>query len=105
MAKTTQKKARNENPNAIGDEPYIGHYPTLRDWLALHECRCDWQSPIGPKNAPNAYVEQWSTPKGRPMIITIYSRGHGWEIYTPNDSNKIDETFTDAEARLGLEKK
>lgn len=90
------------------DKAYIENYPPLDEWLKKHEARCAWQQPMGGgdpdhKDYNPAFVECWVFPKtGRHCIITVQTRKHGWEIYTPGDSNKIDLTLEDAEKRLGL---
>ena len=85
------------------DKPYVSNYPPLRDFIANHAMRCNWQIVRnGDPENPDAFVESYSAPGMRECIIVVYGNGNGWAIYTPNESTKIDETLADAEKRLTL---
>jgi hypothetical protein len=85
------------------DKPYVDNYPPLRDWLRKHEMRCDWQIPLGDAEDPSVFVECYHAPRSaHPIIVCVNANGHGWNLYTPSASTKIDETLADAERRLGL---
>lgn len=86
---------------AIKDRPYVDNYPPLRDFLRELEARCDWQLPLGDRDDPTAYVEQWRTPSGATMIITVQFKRFGWDIATPCGSRDIGATLADAKERLG----
>jgi len=87
-----------KNPGHTGGrEPYVEHYPPLRDWLDKHGARCDWQ-----RYEENANVEQWHMADGGRFVLVIMANGRGWDIYTPADTNAIDASLRDAEQRLGL---
>jgi hypothetical protein len=90
-----KRKAQNK------DKPWIENYPPLRDWLRGHEAFCQWQVPVGPEESPNMYVECWQVGKAQ-CIVTIYSGGSGWNIYTCSDDGRTDATLADASKRLGL---
>lgn len=85
----------------VDQEPYVGNYPVLRDWLNQKGARCAWQLMRGPKSAPTQAVEAWTFPGGGIAIVTVHAEQHGWDIFTPAGTTKIDETFADAESRLG----
>lgn len=96
MAKRTASK----------DRPYIDNYPPLKALLAELEARCHWQTrPDGyavgdDDHEARTYVECWITPQGREFLVVVHGGGHGWNIYTPCASGKVDETVADAKARL-----
>lgn len=93
------KKAATKN----ADKPWIHNYPPLRDWLSKHEARCNWQLPLGNPDRPNAYVESWSFARGTgEILVVVHANQNGWNLYTPHNSLKIDETIADAERRIGL---
>jgi hypothetical protein len=76
----------------------------LDDWLEKVGAFCNWQLVHrGPGNRVHSRVEAW-TANGRVFILVRFAGTGGWEIYTANDSIKIDDTFEDAERRLGLKK-
>lgn len=83
------------------DKAWVDNYPPLRDFLCEVEARCDWQLSLG-EDGYAGYVEQWRTPNGRTMIVTVRSCQNGWDIATPADTNSIAETLLDVRARLGL---
>jgi hypothetical protein len=90
------------------DRPYVSNYPPLAKFLAEREARCMWQLPLGSDETygyPPGYVELHMFPSGRAAIVVVHAQQHGWEIYTPGSSLKIDESLADAAARLGLEVK
>jgi hypothetical protein len=84
------------------DEPYVENYPPLRDWLRQHEARCNWQLPLGPKDAPVAYVESWWLGHGGEVLVVVQAQKMGWNLYTADGGNKVADAFIDAETRLGL---
>lgn len=83
-----------------GEEPYVDNYPDLRDWLKKHGAKCWWQLEV---SGGNAFVEQWVVgPRSVALIVVVHAKGHGWEIFTACQSNKVSNTLNDAEERLGL---
>ncbi len=105
---TKTKTSRDTNPKADNsNRPWVSNYPPLAVWLEKHEARCMWQLPLGGEpDEPTAYVEHYMIVKGNKaslFVVVVHANGHGWEIYTPCDSNMITETLEDAEKRLGLE--
>lgn len=89
------------------NHPYVSNYPPLRDWLEGHNAQCMWQLAY-PSNFedhgeyPACYVECYLFKGGRLAIVTVRSNKAGWDIFTPVESMKVDETLVDAEQRLGL---
>jgi hypothetical protein len=99
MAKTKQEQFMEKHK----DKPWVSNYPPLRDFLAKHEARCNWQLRLGgTEDEPGAYVECHVFPTGRVAIIVVHARRHGWEIYTSGPSNRIAESLEDAAARLEI---
>jgi hypothetical protein len=85
------------------DKPYISNYPPLYEWLQRIEARCMTQvRGGGTDDDPRSYIETYLTPNGRNFIVVVHADQHGWEVFTPCDSNKIEDTLADAELRLGL---
>lgn len=85
------------------DQPWIENYPPLREFLRIHDARCDWQHvSAGTKSNPLGYVEQWRFPNGRTCIVVVHGRQHGWEVATGIDSNDVAETLGDLAVRCGL---
>ena len=90
-------------PDDSKSKPYVANYPPLAEFLKKHDGHCQWQIPLGGEpEEPSAYVEAWIFPGGMIAVIVVHARQHGWEIYTPTASGRIDETLADAAARLGL---
>jgi hypothetical protein len=88
----------------LKDQPYVSNYPALQRFLA--PARCNWQLLLGgSEDEPAGYVEQHCFPNGRVAIVVVHARNHGWEIFTPGGSVRIDESLADAAARLELEVK
>lgn len=84
------------------DQPWVSNYPPLDEWLRKIGARCMSQIRVGgTRTAPDRYVEFWFVLQ-RIFIVEVRSRKNGWNIYTDADTGKIDETFRDAEARLGI---
>jgi hypothetical protein len=46
-------------------------------------------------------VEQWVV-NGQPVMVVVHPRRLGWDLFTAHSSLKIDETFADADRRVGL---
>jgi hypothetical protein len=86
------------------DRPWVGNYPPLNEWLQAIGARCDWQQRQG-TNPHAPMIEQWHVRGCLPFIVIVRSHGKGWDIFTPNESNKIIETFDDVEKRIGLKTK
>lgn len=86
---------------AVADRPYVANYPPLKDWLRKHDARCQGTLPVGDKEDPSAYVESYMI-RGTFCVVTVWADGLGWDIYTPGKSLDLDETFADAEKRLGV---
>ena len=59
--------------------------------LRKHGARCNWQLPKGSKTFPSAYVESWSAPNGREFIVVVQANRLGWNIFTPEQSNRRTE--------------
>ena len=75
-----------------------GRGEQLDAWLRKHDAMCMWQ-----KKLRHGTVECWLFPRSQMMAVVVrFNHGHGWELYTPGSTAKIDETLTDAEKRLGL---
>lgn len=74
-------------------------YPQLREWLAKHNARCAWQRP-GPSGT---YIEHWRI-NGHVVIVVLYPKRNGWDLFTQVGGNTtiICETLAEAEAKLGL---
>jgi hypothetical protein len=90
-------------PDKDKNAPYVENYPVLHEWLHKHGTQCMWQAPIlGPPKHPTAYAECWIFRGGAMVIVTVFDKGRGWDIWTSCGSNKTAETFADAEARLGI---
>lgn len=94
-------KHRAKNPGAKpdADEPWISNYPPLQGWLNDNDARCDWQMRFG-KRKEGFMLEQWRLPGSLPFIVLVYTRGMGWEIFTPNASVSIDDTLADTKERI-----
>lgn len=86
------KKDPNDN------KPWITNYPTLHDWLDKIDAQCMWQ-----KTGKDFYVEGWRA-NGRAFVLVVYGNKMGWHIYTEGDSGRVDETLSDAEKRLGIDR-
>lgn len=85
------------------DLPVVGNYPRLQAWLDKHEARPMWSLINGDGlDTAQASVEGWMVRGGAIAILVIHANKQGWNIFTSCDSNKIDETFADAEQRLKL---
>lgn len=89
-----------------GKKPYVAHYTPLHDWLHKHGFRCMWQTSTDrkPLSESNTAVEMWMAPTGEPVVLLVHPNGHGWEILTACGSRDIEDTFADAELRVGLRK-
>lgn len=83
------------------DKPYISNYSPLKEWLDRIDARCMRQIPVGDPKHPSAYLEMWMA-ASRVFVVEVRSNKNGWNIYTGADTNRADETFADAEARLGI---
>jgi hypothetical protein len=70
----------------------------LDNWLFKKmDALCLWQ-----KSDKNMLVEAFRI-NGRVCIVVRYKGEHeGFDIYTSADTNLVDETFTEAERRLGV---
>lgn len=90
-----KKKIDNSN------KPWVANYPPLDEWLKKHEARCNWQIPMGDADNPVAYLESYMI-NGHEAIVIVRANRLGWEIFTSGDSNRVDLTMADADARLGL---
>ena len=86
------------NP-AENQKPYVENYPPLHAWLKRHHAACVWQIP-GPSKS--SFVECWTFPGGRHVILQVHDRGHGWEIFTEVDEIGIDGSLALAEKALNL---
>lgn len=82
------------------NQPYISNYPPLADWLEKVNAICNWQLRRG-VHPHSMMIENW-TVNGRIVLIEVYSNGHGWNIYTPNETIDIVKTLADVEKRCGL---
>lgn len=83
--------------------PYVSNYPPLQAFLVKYEARCDWQVRLGgDEDDPTGYIEQHRFPNGRTCIIVVHANLHGWDIFTPANTAKIDETLLDVIERLNL---
>jgi hypothetical protein len=87
--------------NRTEDLPHVDNYP-LKEWLDKHGGRCNWSLPLGGAKNPSAYVESWILRPAGEVIVVVHAKGHGWNIYTAENSNGIAEALADAERRLGL---
>jgi len=83
------------------DQPWVDNYPALKEWLNKHKAFCQWQLPMGDKDAPQAYVECWQI-GNRQVIVLVHAKQGGWNIFTDTNDNRIDATLADATKRLGL---
>lgn len=68
----------------------------LREWLDKHHA-----FPLWDRVVPPGKVTAYNL-RGRVVLVVRYANDHGWDLYTPHDSNRIDESLADAETRLGL---
>ena len=82
-----------------GDQPWISNYPPLDGWLRANDARCDWQMRYG-KGKDGFMLEQWRMPGSMPFVVLVYTRGAGWEIFTPGASNSVRLTLSDAKQRI-----
>jgi hypothetical protein len=79
-------------------EPFVSNYPPLAEWLAKHDARCMWQ-----KMDKQMSIEGWLV-GSRIVIVQVWADGHGWDLYTSQQSQEIESTFDDAERRCGVSK-
>lgn len=86
-----------ENKN----KPWVDNYPDLKGWLRRIDARGEHQLPIGSAEAPTAYLEIWSR-RGVQFCVLVHANNHGWQLFTPTNSNMVNETLRDAEERLGV---
>jgi transposase-like protein len=83
------------------DKPYTANYPVLEAWLQKHEAQCNWQLPIGDKRNPQGYVESWFSRSWKmPVVIIVWAKQRGWDIYTAPATNSGEVTLQDAEDRV-----
>jgi hypothetical protein len=88
-----------KHPKMIGaNAPVLENYRALRLWLAKHHALCLWQKSLGDAIT----LEGWEV-NGRPIVIELYAFGKGWQLYTAIDSNGVEDTLADAEARVHME--
>lgn len=80
-----------------GDEPTLENYPALRTWLDKINAVCLWRYDESSLRS----VEAWSA-NGTMFIIVMYEKARGFDVFTAPNTNRIDETFIDAEQRIGL---
>lgn len=80
----------------VADRPYIENYPPLRDWLVRHQARCLSQDAVG-----EDFWERWRIGV-RVVLVEVRAKKGGWDLWTACDSVKVEETFKDAERRLGI---
>ncbi len=89
----------------IEDVPMIENYPPLKEWLFSERlnARCLWQlsDEYSDSTAERMRVEAWAI-NGRVVVFTLYADRKGFEIYTNADTNNIEASIRDAEARIGL---
>lgn len=92
------KKTKTTKLDAM-DEPWVANYPPLQAWLQKIEARCLSQTPTD--GTPfKRYIEVWQAPGSTPFIVLVRSFRHGWDIFTPANTTRIDTTLADAEARI-----
>lgn len=96
-----QKKPTPARAETNENKPWTSNYPPLNEWLHKIEARCMDQIPVGDPENPRAYLEKWIV-NGRVFALEVRADQHGWEIFTANYTNSVDETFADAEKRLGV---
>lgn len=102
-ANVSTKEERTKDTGKYANRAYVENYPPLHEWLKKHEARCNWQAPIAgeSKKDAQAYVESWTIGRGE-VIVVVRANQTGWNVYTPILGSGIEESLTDAEARLGL---
>src|SRR6185437_2567006 len=94
-----------KNKPSPDNEALVDNYPVLKAWLTKVGARYQWSSPCSDAAGPLAATIYHYTIKGAgPFIVLVHPDKHGWNVYTACSSNKVDETFADAEYRLGLPK-
>jgi len=77
--------------------PFVENYPALREWLTKHRARCMWQMYEEERRS----VEGWLV-NARLVVLVVYPRREGWEIFTGVSSLDIAESLAEAEKALGL---
>lgn len=83
------------------DEPYVDNYPPLHAWVTKmmdeHDARWAWQTRLN-----NGMLECLQV-GAHAVIILVYPRKHGWDIFTrTTDSPNIAETLAAVEKRIGV---
>lgn len=79
------------------DRPTIDNYPALATWLAEVNARAAWSVNVNRDTVVSCFVIGTAT-----AIAVVRSRQHGWDLYTPQASNDVAATLTDAAIRCGL---
>lgn len=84
--------------------PSVSDYPKLEQWLTRHRARCAWQQSLASpsQHSEPARIECWRVGKGV-LLIQIWAKPNGWDIYTSLGENSVNDTLLDAERRCGID--
>lgn len=77
------------------DRPAIENYPPLAKWLDENNARQAWSVNVNRDTVVSLHVVGSGT-----VLAVVRAEGHGWDLYTPCESNDIAATLADASARI-----
>lgn len=83
----------------------VNQYKPLKEWLDLHDAVWVWTA-IPSTNPHGPVIEGWRVGSAIVHVILHADRSYepgGWDLAATPTTIKIDETFADIEARIGLD--